>query len=328
LASRSKKALRAAEQDRPVVAAKRKLWRAAQPFTDPESLVFLDETGVNTKMAQLYGWAPVGERCLHSVPFGNWKTMTFIAGLRLSGMTAPWVLDGAMDGDAFRIYVRDVLGPTLKPGDVVVLDNLPAHKVAGIREAIADRRAQHFYLPHYSPDINPIEMAFAKLRALLRQEPARTVETLIARIGPSSIASSPWNAPTSSRLPAINAQDENALARRHEGLFRDPPHRHRAIAQRTDSSRATVRIAPATRRKVAIDRPALRDGAKSMAPTMRAGLRDRSRKPARHFHHLNDKVAPNSRGFMTLTVEYPGTNGPPTTVPVCTWPSDVLVIRC
>jgi transposase len=182
LACRSKKALRAAEQDRPDVAAQRKLWRAAQPFIDPESLVFLDETGVNTKMARLYGWAPVGERCHDSVPFGHWKTMTFIAGLRLSGMTAPWVLDGAMDGDAFRIYVRDVLGPTLKRGDVVVLDNLPAHKVAGIREAIADRRAQIFYLPPYSPDMNPIEMAFAKLKALLRHEPARTVDALIERI--------------------------------------------------------------------------------------------------------------------------------------------------
>jgi hypothetical protein len=96
------KALRAAEQDRPDVAARRKLWRAAQPFIDPEALVFLDETGVNTKMARLYGWAPVGERCRDSAPFGHWKTMTFIAGLRLTGMTAPWVLDAAMDGDAFR----------------------------------------------------------------------------------------------------------------------------------------------------------------------------------------------------------------------------------
>ncbi len=138
-----------------------------------ESLVFLDETGVNTKMARLYGWAPVGERCRDRVPFGHWKTMTFIAGLRLTGMTAPWVLDGPMDGDAFRVYVRDVLAPTLRRGDVVVLDNLPAHKVAGIREAITARRAQLFYLPPYSPDMNPIEMAFAKLKALLRQQPAR-----------------------------------------------------------------------------------------------------------------------------------------------------------
>ncbi len=134
-------------------------------------------------MARQYGWAPVGERCRDSVPFGHWKTMTFIAGLRLTGMTAPWVLDGAMDGDAFRVYVRDVLAPTLRRGDIVVLDNLPAHKVSGIRETITARRAQLFYLPPYSPDMNPIEMAFAKLKALLRQRPARTVDSLIERIG-------------------------------------------------------------------------------------------------------------------------------------------------
>ena len=129
------------------MAARRTLWRAAQPFIDPHSLVFLDgkadqkgvqwtafpPNGVNTRMARLYGWAPVGERCRDAVPFGHWKTMTFIAGLRLSGLTAPWVLDGPMDGDAFRVYIRDVLAPTLRRGDVVVLDNLPAHKVSGIR---------------------------------------------------------------------------------------------------------------------------------------------------------------------------------------------------
>jgi transposase len=165
------------------VAARRKLWKATQPFIDPHSLVFLDETGVNTKMARLYGWAPVGERCRDSVPFGHWKSMTFVAGLRLSGLTAPWVLDGPMDGEAFRVYVRQVLAPTLRRGDVVVLDNLPAHKVAGIREAITARRAQIFYLPPYSPDMNPIELAFSKLKALLRHEPARTVDSLTRRIG-------------------------------------------------------------------------------------------------------------------------------------------------
>jgi transposase len=134
-------------------------------------------------MARLYGWSPVGERCRDSVPFGHWKTMTFVAGLRLSGLTAPWVLDGPMDGEAFRVYVRDVLAPTLRRGDVVVLDNLPAHKVAGIREAITARRAQIFYLPPYSPDMNPIELAFSKLKALLRQQPARTVDALVERIG-------------------------------------------------------------------------------------------------------------------------------------------------
>jgi transposase len=165
------------------VAARRRLWRAAQPFVDPERLVFLDETGVNTKMTRLYGWAPVGERCRDSAPFGHWKTMTFVAGLRLSGLTAPWVLDGPMNGEAFRVYIEQVLAPTLGRGDIVVLDNLPAHKVAGIHEAVTARRAQLFYLPPYSPDMNPIEMAFAKLKALLRTEPARTIAALVERIG-------------------------------------------------------------------------------------------------------------------------------------------------
>lgn len=193
------------------MAARRTLWRAAQPFIDPESLVFLDETGVNTKMARLYGWAPVGERCRDRVPFGHWKTMTFIAGLRLTGMTAPWVLDGPMDGDAFRVYVRDVLAPTLRRGDVVVLDNLPAHKVAGIREAITARRAQLFYLPPYSPDMNPIEMAFAKLKALLRQQRLEPSMLLSSASAKCLIASRPANVPTSSRPLDINGQCEIAL---------------------------------------------------------------------------------------------------------------------
>jgi transposase len=133
-------------------------------------------------MAQLYGRAPVGERCRDSAPFGHWKTMPSVAGLRLTGMTAPWVLHGPMNGDAFRTYLEHILAPTLKRGDVLVLDNLPAHKVAGVREAIAARHAQVFYLPPYSPDMNPIEMAFSKLKALLRQEPARMI-ALVNRIG-------------------------------------------------------------------------------------------------------------------------------------------------
>jgi len=165
------------------VAKRRHAWQAAQPYIDPEHLVFLDETGVNTKMTRLYGWSPIGNRCNDSAPFGHWKTMTFVAGLRLTGLTAPWVLDGPMNGDAFRVYIRDVLAPTLKRGDILVLDNLPAHKVAGIREVVEKRKAQVFYLPPYSPDLNPIEMAFSKLKALLRQEPARTVNTLVDRVG-------------------------------------------------------------------------------------------------------------------------------------------------
>lgn len=165
------------------MAARRRLWQAAQGFVDPERLVFIDETGVNTKMARLYGRAPKG-RCLKAkAPFGHWKTMTFVAGLRLTGVSAPWVLDGAMDGPALRAYIDHALAPTLKPGDIVVMDNLPAHKVAGIAEAIGRHGAQLFYLPPYSPDMNPIEMAFAKLKALLRQDPARTIDALWRRIG-------------------------------------------------------------------------------------------------------------------------------------------------
>ena len=196
------------------MAARRKLWKASQPFVDPSRLVFLDETGVNTKMARLYGWSPVGERCHDSAPFGHWKTMTFVAALRLGGLTAPWVLDGPMDGEAFRVYVRQVLAPTLRRGDIVVLDNLPAHKVAGISEAIKARCAQIFYLPPYSPDMNPIEMAFSKLKALLRQDPARSIDSLIERIGHLLHSFTSAECPNFFQAADINAHSENALATR------------------------------------------------------------------------------------------------------------------
>ena len=134
-------------------------------------------------MARLRGRAPRGERCRAAVPHGHWKTTTFTAGLRLSGMTAPMVLDGPMDGEAFLVYVRDFLGPTLEPGDIVVMDNLPAHKLTAVREAIEATGAELRFLPPYSPDFNPIEMAFAKLKALLRKAAARTVDELWRVIG-------------------------------------------------------------------------------------------------------------------------------------------------
>lgn len=145
--------------------------------------MFLDETGVNTKMVRLYGRAPRGRRLHAQAPFGHWKTMTFVAGLRLSGLTAPMVLDGAMNGRAFTAYVREVLAPTLASGDIVVMDNLPAHKVPEVRAAIQAVGAQVFLLPPYSPDMNPIEMACAKLKTLLRQQPERTIDGLWRRIG-------------------------------------------------------------------------------------------------------------------------------------------------
>lgn len=145
--------------------------------------MFLDETGLNTKMTRLHGWAPRGRRVLGTVPFGHWKTTTFVAGLRLEGVTAPMVLDGPMNGVAFQAYVEQVLVPTLRRGDIVVMDNLPAHKMPAVKTAITAVGAQVYYLPPYSPDLNPIEMAFAKLKALLRQAPERTVQGLWTRVG-------------------------------------------------------------------------------------------------------------------------------------------------
>jgi transposase len=140
--------------------------------------VFVDETGTSTKMARRYGRAPKGERCRAPVPHGHWKTTTLTAGLRLGGMIAPLVLDGPMTGAAFLAYVEQMLVPTLVPGDIVVMDDLPAHKVGGVRTAIEAAGASLRYLPPYSPDFNPIEMAFAKLKALLRGVAARTIPTL------------------------------------------------------------------------------------------------------------------------------------------------------
>jgi transposase len=129
-------------------------------------------------MARLYGRSPRGTRCIASIPHGHWKTTTFVGALRQTGMTAPMVLDGAMDGAAFLAYVEQVLSPTLQPGDIVVMDNLPAHKPDEVRNAIEQVGAQLRYLPPYSPDLNPIEMAFAKLKAILKKAAARTVEDL------------------------------------------------------------------------------------------------------------------------------------------------------
>lgn len=129
-------------------------------------------------MARLRGRSPRGQRCRAAIPHGHWKTTTFTAGLRLDGLVAPWLLDGAMDGEAFLVYVTRVLVPTLSAGDIVIMDNLPAHKVTGVREAIEAAGAELHYLPPYSPDFNPIELAFAKLKAFLRKTAARTIPDL------------------------------------------------------------------------------------------------------------------------------------------------------
>ena len=129
-------------------------------------------------MARIRGRAKRGERCRAAIPHGHWNTTTFTAGLRLDGIAAPMLLPGPMDGDAFRAYVEKVLVPELNPGDTVIMDNLPAHKVSGIRDMIEAAQARLLYLPPYSPDFNPIEMAFSKLKALLRKMAARTKEDL------------------------------------------------------------------------------------------------------------------------------------------------------
>ncbi len=145
---------------------------------EPERLVFIDETGASTKMARRYGRAPRGERCRAPVPHGHWKTTTFVGALRLEGMTAPMVLDGAMHGAAFLAYVEQVLAPTLIPGEIVIMDNLPAHKSVAVRHAIEAAGAELRFLPPYSPDFNPIEMAFSKLKAFLKKTAARTIDDL------------------------------------------------------------------------------------------------------------------------------------------------------
>jgi transposase len=173
----------ALEQDRPDVLSKRRAWFNAQPDLDPGRLVFIDETWTATNMARTHGRSARGERLRMGVPHGHRKTTTFVAGLRLDGMVAPMVLDGPINGDWFEAYVAKVLAPTLRPGDVVIMDNLSSHKRASVGAMIEARGAQLAFLPPYSPDFNPIEMAFAKLKALLRKAAERTVDGLWRAIG-------------------------------------------------------------------------------------------------------------------------------------------------
>jgi transposase len=150
---------------------------------EPHRLVFIDETGTKTNMTRMYGRAQKGQRLQADTPFGHWKTQTFIAGLRHDGLTAPWVLDGPMNRDCFDLYIETQLAPTLKQGDVVILDNLSSHKSERAKAALRKRGAWFLFLPPYSPDLNPIEMAFSKLKAHLRKAKARTIEALWKAIG-------------------------------------------------------------------------------------------------------------------------------------------------
>lgn len=175
--------MHAAEQERPDVAEARAQWKNDQIRLDPANLIFVDETGASTKMARLYGRAKRGRRVIGRIPWGHWKTVTFVAALRLDGLSAPFVIDCAMNGTIFIEYLRQCLVPTLRPGHIVVIDNLSAHKREEVRQIIEAAGAELRYLPPYSPDLNPIEQAFAKLKAHLRKAKERTVPALYDRIG-------------------------------------------------------------------------------------------------------------------------------------------------
>jgi putative transposase len=180
-----KKTLIAAEQDRPDVARRRAQWSKYQGRIDPSRLVFIDESWTKTNMAPLRGWAPRGQRIKAKVPHGRWKTMTFLAALRHDRVEAPWLLDGPINGECFRLYVEKILIPTLQPRDIVIADNLGSHKSKAVRRAIRAAGARLLLLPKYSPDLNPIEQFFAKLKHWLRKAARRTTDAVsnaIARI--------------------------------------------------------------------------------------------------------------------------------------------------
>ncbi len=165
------------------MARARKRWIREQGLLDSTHLVFIDETSVNTNMTRTYGRSRRGERVTGHVPFAAWKTLTFVAALRCDGMTAPMMIKGAMNGEAFLAYVEQCLVPTLKRGDIVVMDNVPSHKVEGVQEAIEAAGATLRYLPPYSPDLNPIENAYSAFKAYLRKCAERSEEELVRRAG-------------------------------------------------------------------------------------------------------------------------------------------------
>ena len=173
----------ATEQDRPDIARRRARWKRHQLKIDPARLVFIDETWAKTNMTRTHGWWRRGFPLRAQVPHGHWRTMTFLAALRHDRITAPCVIDGPINGESFRAYAEQVLVPTLQPGDIVVMDNLGSHKGTAIRKAIRAVDARLVFLPPYSPDLNPIEQVFAKLKILLRKAEERTIEGVWRRIG-------------------------------------------------------------------------------------------------------------------------------------------------
>ncbi|HEX2134372.1 MAG TPA: IS630 family transposase [Microvirga sp.] len=178
-----KKTLVARERDRPDISRRRTQWRTYQGRLDPARLVFIDETWAKTNMTRRHGRAPRGARLIAKVPHGHWKTTTFLAALRHDRIDAPCLFDGPINGERFLAYVEQALVPTLKPGDIVIMDNLGSHKGKAVRQAIRAAGAKLIFLPKYSPDLNPIEQLFAKLKALLRKAAARTIEAVCAAIG-------------------------------------------------------------------------------------------------------------------------------------------------
>jgi transposase len=191
-----KKTLVAREQDRPDISRHRKRWRTYQGLIDPRRLVFIDETWTKTNMTRLRGWAPRGQRLVDKVPQGKWKTATFLAALRNDRIDAPCLFDGPINGERFHAYVEQFLVPTLKPGDVVILDNLGSHKGKAVRKAIRDVGGRLVFLPKYSPDLNPIEQVFAKFKRMARPvckgfDRERRMISLLQRIRPRRIFSRP-----------------------------------------------------------------------------------------------------------------------------------------
>ena len=160
------------------MARRRRQWTAYQDRIDPARLVFIDETWTKTNMAPLRGWSPRGQRLMAKVPHGRWTTMTFLAALRHDRVDAPWLIDGPINGESFRLYIDKVLIPTLRPGEIVIMDNLGSHKSSAVRHALRSVGAKLFFLPKYSPDLNPIEMLFSKLKHSLRKAAKRTEQAV------------------------------------------------------------------------------------------------------------------------------------------------------
>lgn len=210
-ASLSKKTAHSVEHQDANVLRRCIAWFDCQLDLDPEKLIFIDETAAPTKMARLRGRAPCGERCRAAVPHGHWKTTTFTAGLRLSGMASPMLLDGPMNGPTLLAYADQVLAPELRPSDVMVMDNLPAHKISGVRDAIAKVGPRLLFLPPYSPDFSPIEMAFSKLKALLRKLSPEPSTSSGLSSPTASRRSQPRNAGTTSRQQDTTQNKSNLL---------------------------------------------------------------------------------------------------------------------